>query len=253
MRARPHPLLLLTLGCAGVGFPGSEQVAGRGAPPVPPEVRVADVRLAEAPSDAELAGHFCARVAPALVCRVFGPTPRVEDLRFVFDVDLEVANRNAVALPVVSALVAFTAYPSDEARTLGTTCLSLAEGAEDASGDACRCEAPEIRDVDDFAAATAGFLVAAARGEASLSDLRVRTVAPGDRVLLRVRLALDAEQMSALIRRVAEDAVASVARGERPHFAIPWAVEGSVWVEVERFGRFAASFGPVQGTWELER
>jgi hypothetical protein len=34
-------------------------------------------------------------------------------------------------------------------------------------------------------------------------------------------------------------------------FAIPYAIEGSVWVEVERFGKIGQDFGPITSEWRL--
>jgi len=239
-------------GCASLGFTGAVPAGTNGSDPVPPEVRVAEVRLADAPTNGELAAYYCAQIAPAFVCRVFGPVRRAEEMRFVFDVALEIENRNAVPLPVVSALFAFTAYPDEDERSLGTACVQLC-GECEPDADACRSETPEIRDVDDFANAATGFLIDVARGERRFEDLRVRTVPAGDRIRLVTQLELDAEQTVALVRRMARETVEQVRRGEEATFAIPYRLEGSVWVEVESFGRFAATFPPHDGEWELPR
>ncbi|MEM9072100.1 MAG: hypothetical protein AAGE52_26575 [Myxococcota bacterium] len=251
---RSFAFFALLAGCAGVGFPGAEVPAGsRGTRPAAPDVRVAEVRFVDAPSAQELAAHYCAEVAPPLLCRVFGAQPR--DMKFVFDVELEIANRNVVELPVVSALVAFDAFPDTAATHLGTACVSLCEDPSNcvADANACQSDEPQIRDLDDFARATADFLVAVGQGERSLQDLRVRRVGPQDRIRMVLRLELSTSQMVTLIRETLRDAMAQLRQGRVPEFAIPYRIEGSVWVAVESFGRFAAGFGPVEGTWELTR
>lgn len=218
-----------------------------------PEVRVAASRLVEAPTNRELAGWFCAENAPPLLCRVFGPVPA--DLRFVFDVELEIENRNAIPLPVASALFAFTAFPESvtDAENLGSACVSFCEDPEHCEADASACESdePEIRSTEDFANAAVGFLMDVARGERRFGDLRVRTVEAQDRLRLVVRLEIAADQLTRLMRTVLRDVVARVLRGEDVRFEIPYRLEGSVWVAVESFGRFAASFGPHDAVWEL--
>ena len=219
---------------------------------MPPGVRVAATRLVDAPSRRALASWFCAQSAPPIVCRVFGPVP--DDLRFVFDVELEIENRNAIPLPVASALFAFTAYPELDSQNLGSACVSFCEDPEHCEQDARACESdePEIRDAEDFAHAAAGFLVDVARGERRFEDLRVRTVEARDRVRLVVRLELGVDRLTELMRRAASDVLAQVTRGEDVRFAIPYRLEGSVWVSVEGFGRFAASFGPHEATFDLQ-
>jgi len=221
-----------------------------------PRVSVAEVRLTDAPTDQALASFYCQRHVPALasqlVCRAFGPLRTERDLRFAFDVELEVQNPNTVPLPVVQALVAFTAYPNENSQELGAVCASFCEDpsscAQDAAG-ACESDAPQIRDLSSFAGASVGFLRRVATGESSLEDLRIRTVAPGETTRVVVRLELDSNQVLGLIERAGEDAIDQVRQGQQPRFAIPYRIEGSAWVEVEGFGRFAAGFGPYERTW----
>lgn len=209
-------------------------------------------RLVEAPSNRELAGWFCAENAPPIICRVFGPVP--SDMRFVFDVELEIENRNAIPLPVASALFAFTAFPESlESENLGSACVSFCEDPDHCEADANACESdePEIRSAEDFANAAVGFLIDVARGERRFQDLRVRTVEAQDRLRLVVRLEISAGQLTRLIRSAAQATIGRVLRGEDVRFEIPYRLEGSVWVAVESFGRFAASFGPHDAVWEL--
>ncbi len=60
---------------------------------------------------AQVARWLGAQLALPVVSRAFGPAVSEADLRFVFDVELEVQNRAAVPVPLVSALFAFTAFP----------------------------------------------------------------------------------------------------------------------------------------------
>lgn len=264
MRSIAAVLLAAALlpGCAGLELPGGVLRGPSATRPLPPEVRVAEVRLAHAPDERQIAMHLCAQLATerglpgAMMCSAFGRMPTRAELTFGFEVELEIANPNRIALPLAQALVAFRAWPEHEAQvqSLGAVCVSLCDdpaSCPSSGPSACRSEEPEIRDLDDFVGAAVGFLVAVALGERSASDLRVRTVPPNDRVRAVVRLELDPEQMMRLVRRVAEDVVAGVQAGRTPELVVPFELEGSVWVAVEGFGRFAAGFGPHRDRWVI--
>jgi hypothetical protein len=233
--------------------------------PLPPVVRVVEVRLAHQPTDAQLAAYYCAQYASrtalgafgALACRVLGPIPTPDQLRLVFDVELEAENTNKVPLPMVQALVAFRAFPSHpNAPNLGAVCLSLCQdpmSCPQNQPDACRSDEPEIRDLNDFTQAAAGLLVSVALGQRRFEDLRIRTITPGDKLRFVTQLSLDVDQALRLIELTARQAVEQAKRGNKPHFTIPYTIDGSVWVSVEGFGRIAASFPQIQGAWELQR
>jgi hypothetical protein len=112
---------------------------------------------------------------------------------------------------------------------------------------------PEIRDMRDFANAATGFLIATAVGERKLSDLRIRTVPPNERLKMVVRLGLDPTQMVGLIRQYARAEIDRIKEGRIPELRIPYQIEGTTWVSVESLGRLASSFGPTTGEWQLER
>jgi hypothetical protein len=57
--------------------------------------------------------------------------------------------------------------------------------------------------------------------------------------------------MLALIKRASSDAISQITSGRQPTFVIPWAVEGSVWVRFEGFGRIGAGFPRSEGNWAL--
>ena len=95
--------------------------------------------------------------------------------------------------------------------------------------------------------------MATALGEKRFSDLRIRTVPPGDQLKMVVRLGLDPVQMVELIRKYARGEIDRIKEGRIPELAIPYEIEGTTWVSVEQLGRLATSFGPASGEWVLER
>lgn len=240
---------------AGIsGFPG----AGGMGPPPKPQVSVSAVVLEQQPTNKMLAAYYCSQYVTgplSMGCRVFGATPAKSDLRFTFRVELAAHNPASIPMPVVSALVAFAAYPDVAgAQNLGAVCVSMCEDPNSCPqvADACASDEPEIRGMRDFASAAAGFLVnAALTGGASLETLRIPTVPPGGDLTFVAGLTLDIDQMLALLGRLGGDVVGDVKAGRTPSFTIPWAVEGSVWVRFEGFGRIGAGFPRQTGAWSL--
>lgn len=254
-----------SLGCGALrGLRGPRGGRGTAVTPSAPEVRLVEVRATHQPTEQQIAAHFCFQEASrsplgpagALLCRTLGPMPSERDLQFTFDVELEASNPGRVPLPLVSALVGFTAFPDEaaSAENLGSLCISLCEGAEcpasSRGDDACRSDLPDITDADSLARATVGFLVGLATGEREITDLRVRTIAPSDRVRFVASLAIGVSPMMRLLERAASGAVSSARSGRAIDVSIPWAIEGSVFVEVESFGRLAASFPRSTGSWD---
>jgi hypothetical protein len=230
--------------------------------PAPPRVTVAGVTLVAFPAAQTVARALCPQVAPGPVCLMLGGAPSPAELRFVFDVALDVENANNFPFPMVEALAAFTAFPdaperagdAGGAQNLGAVCMSMCDDpgrCPQNAADACSGGGANIRTREDFARAAAGFLLATATGQESLDNLRVKTVPAAGRARVVFRLELEPMVMVSLLARLAGDALAQVRRGNVPRFAVPYAIEGSVWVRVENFGKIGAGFGPVRGTWEL--
>jgi hypothetical protein len=242
-------VMLLVGGCAQL----QGVMGGGGVPrPSPPRVVVGGVVLAAAPSPTDVARYLCPRVAPAPVCMILGGPGQ---LIFAFDVNLDVTNTNNIPLPVVEALVGFTAYPGQNGSRLGSVCLHMCEDPRACpQGQAGACGSgggPEIRTVNDFAGAAAGFLVNVATGQAHLDNLRLRTIPAGGTVRVTFRLEVNAPQLLDLVVKFANAAMSAIQRGSAPQLSIPYSLEGSVWVSVQSFGKLAAGFGPVQGTFDI--
>jgi hypothetical protein len=248
--------------CPAAGIPGMNGPGGAGPAPRP-VVSVSAVVLESQPTNQLLAAFYCHQYvtgALSLGCRVFGSTPTKEQLRFTFKVELEAKNPASIPMPVVSALIAFAAYPDSAAGTggasqnLGAVCVSMCEdpSACPQVADACASDEPEIRSMNDFAGAAAGFLInAALTGGASLETLRLPVVPAGGTLKFVAGLTLDIDQMLALLGRLGGDVAADVKAGRTPSFTIPWSVEGSVWVRFEGFGRIGAPFARQTGVWSL--
>jgi hypothetical protein len=88
-------------------------------------------------------------------------------------------------------------------------------------------------------------------GERRFEDLMVRTIDPSETLRFVATFTLDVEPALAVIEWAATEAVAAAQLGELPSFTIPYEVEGTLFVDVPDFGRFAGSFPATRGTWPL--
>ena len=227
-------------------------------PPVP-EIKLSQVSLESRPTNQRLAAYYCNEAAggglAGMACRVFGDIPSKKDLQFTFKLELEARNPSPSPMPVVAAMVAFTAYPeATGGQNLGSVCVQLCEDPNSCpqAADACDSTDPQIHGMKDFAAAAAGFLVSTALSGGPREELRIPMVPAGGTVKFVAGLSLNIDQLLGLIKRIGGDALAQIKSGNMPTFVIPWAVEGSVWVTFQGFGRIGAGFPRQTGTWSLQ-
>ena len=92
--------------------------------------------------------YFCTRVAPPIICQIFGQLPTREDLQFQFTTDLDFQNPNQIPLPLVEILAGFTVFPQAAGEhNLGAVCLNLCEDPSvcPPATDACRSDQRDIR------------------------------------------------------------------------------------------------------------
>lgn len=242
---------------------------GKGRRPAP-VVKVAGVKLAHAPTEAQLGVYLCDKIAEQSMgdlaelgeigCSFFGPKPKHKDLEFEFDLDIQAENPSPIPIPLVQLLVAFTAFPGHgklkrQGENLGAICLSLCKDPKNCQqqADACKSDQPEIKDLKSFEYATANFLISVALGEKKFEDLKIQTIPPHKTIHFDTRLALSIDQMMNLMGHLADDAISAIKHKKNPHFIIPYKLEGSAWVTVENFGRFAASIPPLEGKWDLAK
>ncbi len=244
--------VLFAVGCV----PGLANTKGTALRPKAPTVTVPSVALVSAPSNEALARYFCPKVANSLVCRLLGPTPTSQELAFVFDVVMKMTNPNAIPLPAVEAMVAFTAYPerAQSSTNVGAVCVALCPEGEECGAppqDGCTGGEPGLKSMQDYANAAVGFLASVATGATRASDLRVRTIPAGGSADVRVRLQLNPQMMLKIVRSASQDMLSQIRARQKPKFVVPYSLEGTVWVNVESFGKIAAGFGPHQGVWSL--
>jgi hypothetical protein len=229
---------------------------GKTLAPLAPTIDAGTPRLVQAPSNRALGVWLCGQVASPVICQLIGGPVSQSQLQFAFELPLKVHNPNTFAVPVVEMLAAFTAYPGQGGQSLGAACLTFCP-----DGQACPQNQPgacrqrtgsDIQTMDDFAGATAGFLVGTLLGTNGVNQLGIKTVPANGALQTAVRLELGMTPMLQLIQKMSGSAVAQVKQGKQPSFAIPWQVKGSAWIDVTNFGRLAAPYGPIAGQWQLQ-
>jgi hypothetical protein len=234
----------------------------------PPTVTLQSVTLAESPSQAALAAYYCPRVVAEatgvsfgvdLACQgFFGPSPPESSLLFGFDVHFNVANGNRVPLPLSEILTAVNVFPETNRQNLGAVCLHLCapedpacQGGPSATG--CQSSSKDIRSLGDFVGAAANLLIA--KGIADASGRPLPLVAPkvlaSSSLEVTTRFSLAPTVVLPVLQELARQSVSQLQTGKLPVFAIPYKLEGTVFVDAGSLGRVAAGYGPFGGEWVL--
>jgi hypothetical protein len=230
----------------------------------PPSVTFAGATLAGAPTPQLLAAYYCPELVSVplggatLVCQgLFGPRPPLSAMAVVFDARFKIANPNEIPLPVASLLVGVTLFPGAGNQQTGAACLRLCPGgpgtcAPDDPG-ACQASSRDIRSLSDFAAATAGLVIAeglaAAAGQPP--SFTAPTVSAAAELEVSARFSLAPAQLVGVLRQLAEQSTGELRAGRAPSFAIPYQLEGTVWFDGGSLGRVAIPWGPASGVWTL--
>ena len=224
-----------------------------------PTIDVGQPALTSSPSIDAVARWYCPDLIGSggeLACSaLLGPSPSDTELTFVFSTPLDVGNPNAFPLPALEALVALTLFPEGTDRTLGAACLSFC-GTDDATcaslpdAGTCASSEPDLRSIDDFAAAALHVLVGVATGDAPA--LSVPTIEADGSRRLTLALSVDAGTLLELLAGEAADRWQAYVAGEAVSLSIPYQLDGTLWFVVEGLGRVGFPFGPVSGEWKIQ-
>lgn len=220
----------------------SDHTGQRGPPPSAPLVTVSPLALTVEPTAAEIAAHLCPLLAvaeplgpdAAAACRARGPAPDVAGLSFATRVEAAVHNNNMIPLRIESVLLVLSTYPEGGAgQTLGAVCLTLCDGDQREcrqTDEACHSAEDGVLDLSDVAPVD-GFVTSVAVVDAHRSELDlVRVPAHGD-AQLGFDLSLDTDAILDAIRENDAAGIAAMRSGDAARFTIPYAIEGTIWVE----------------------
>ena len=255
-------LAVSALGCGVFHTMHEDHTGQQHSPPSAPQATVAASELTQHPTNAELTAHFCSALAPegslsraaATACRALGPAPSEDDFAFATHVDVALTSSNPVSISVASVLLVVTAYPdSGDTANVGAVCITLCEEHATTcpqSEDACRATDESVHDLDD-AHATAGFLAAPALDGQRFRELERVIVRPHGSATLSIDLTIAAAPLLGVMQRVDSAPMGAIRAGHAPTFAIPYAIEGAVWIDSNGGARSAASIPRVTGTWDI--
>jgi hypothetical protein len=253
----------------GGGCEGLDQALANAAQQLsPPTVTLQSVTLAQSPSQASLAAFYC----PDLVAQAtgtslgadfacqqfFGPIPSQAALQFGFDVRFSVANPNHVPLPLSEILTAVKLFPDTISQNLGAICLHLCAPDDPAcqsgpTATGCQSSSRDIKSLNDFVRNGVEFLVVQGLSDAAGQPLPF--VAPrvlaGSSLDVTTRFSIAPTVLLPVLQQLAQQSADQLTRGTKPRFAIPYNLEGTVFVDAGSLGRVAASFGPLGGEWVI--
>jgi hypothetical protein len=229
----------------------------------PPSIAYQGATLAQAPSQVQYASYYCPEVVSVpfggagLLCQgLFGRRPTQAQMQIVFDMHFRVSNPNHIPVPLASVLAGVTLFPATATQRLGAVCVQLCpEGQPGCTGQpgpgACQASSRDVRSLSDFTNAAGNFLLAT--GIAAASGQPVSFTAPqvsqAAQLDITVRYVLGPQEMLAAVKQLAVQSAQQLKSGQKPTFAIPYRIEGTVWFDVGSLGRIAVGFGPADGTW----
>ena len=265
MRSSRHILFVLAflpaLAVAGCDFllPGDGDPFGTLF--TPPEVELKKAALTEYPGISELGAWYCPELIGAgggLACDLLvGPQPYEEDMQFLFQVGIDVANPNTYPLPAVELLVSLTLFPDVADQTLGAICLGFCdENDQDCSPEPlagqCSSDEPELVTIEDFGAAALGLVFAVvSEGGGVPPELRIRTIPAGESGTMYIALGVSLTTMLDLLEAVFYDQWIDYIDAGDLSVVIPYRIEGTLWFVVEGLGKIPISFGPLDGQWVI--
>lgn len=255
-------LALAVTGCDVLHTMHSDHTGQHGAAPSPPSATFAPAEVSLGPTSAQLAAHFCPRVAAttpldadaSAACRANGPAPALDDLATRLHVESIVESRSMVRSRIESALLVLTLYPGTGAQqVVGAVCLTFCdEGASECpqTEEACRSSAGDALDLADVAPAR-GFLASVAVDEQRLADLRVQELAPHGTVTLAFDVALGTQTLLDAIFASDAAGLDAIRAGQAPSFSVPYALEGTLWLDGRGNDGWAERITRATGTLDL--
>lgn len=230
-----------------------------------PTIEYQGATLAQAPSQRMVAAYYCPQVvsdtlgAGGTLCELaFDAPPPASSMSVGFDLAFEVHNPNAFPVPVAEILTAVTIFPDATGQALGTSCVVFCSAEEvgctgQPAPDSCTSRSGDIRSIEDFGGAATGLLLASGAslvaGEAP-SFRKPEVIAGGD-AIVNARFTFGTDPLLAALEQLALQSANELAAGQEVTFAIPYRVEGTIWLDVGSLGRVALGYGPVDGTWVM--
>lgn len=250
-------------GCDVLHTMHSDHTGQHGVAPTPPTSTFAPLAWIESPTRAQLTAFLCPLLGTetplspeaSAACRAAGPTPVPSALRFQVRAEASIENRGMVRLAIESVLLVLTVFPEGGARqVIGAACMTLCdEGATQCpqTNEACHSSAEGVVDLGDLDGAD-GFLSSIAVEDQLVSELAVHPLPAHGSAALRYDLAIDRARLLAAIQTNDIAAISAIRLGEPATFTIPYALEGTIWVDGRGNDGFAEPITRTTGTLTIE-
>jgi hypothetical protein len=225
-----------------------------------PTATLATVDLIDAPTNRQAIAWACYEWLNSTTCEVagFNHKPNRADMRLAFDLVFDLTNPNdALPIPLVELLLGITVIDD---TNLGAVCVSFCDpDSEDCSAsqdqvDACAIDddttdvkgpADLVPSVDDLVDLADGLL----SGDESNSEFR--TIPPNETVESHIRFDLQIETIYRLGESLLMDAVDDFISGHDIELVVPYSVDGTLFFDAPKLGRYALGFGPYADTFPL--
>ncbi|MEZ4471348.1 MAG: hypothetical protein R3F60_11215 [bacterium] len=272
MGARDLNRLVLASSLAVLGLPLGGCPLGSsagGITPEPPTAELKEVNLTARPTNNELASYYChdlvgGNAVTDGVCRgFFGREPDKLQLIFSFELVFDLGNPNEFVVPLVDLLLALDVFEGEDTAQLGAVCVSFcdpeAEDCVQEGEEACRSPDKDVQGIEDFVPTVEDLIriaVEAANGTLD-TNLSFRYIPAAENGVAghteaRIRFDLGVDAVLGILEKVAMDSTDDFLDGRAPSFDIPYKARGSVFFDVPVLGRYALSYGPLDGTFSLD-
>lgn len=271
--AARRSLLLFLLGGASLPLAGCPLLSaggGGGGGPEMPGLTLQQVALTAAPTEVAVASWACHDqltdvLGRALCTGLFGRAPRIDDLRFAFDLIFEVDNPNDFPIPLVEMLLELNVFSGRVQKNLGALCVTFCDPE---AGENCNLHAADGCRTDQFPeGGTAGLEIDPVAVVEGLIDLAtddpgeedeeanqwIRMLPAGGSTQVTIRIEIGALAMLDIIQQALFDSIdwSDLAQGQVPDVKIPYSVRGYLWFDIGRIGRVWLAFGPFGDDWDL--
>lgn len=254
-RAVQATLLAVSL----VALQGCELLGAAGGGSFPmPTLGMKSATLVQNPTANQLVAYYCPELLGATLCTpVLGGAPAKADLSFYFDMRFDAGNSGDLPVPLLEMLLGLTVFPGVDEESLGSTCVRFCAADDptcngEPAPNSCKTDDQTVDSLEDFGAALAGFVFAAAAGAPNVEDnLKLRVIPPGKDIEVSVVFGLDVDTVLDLLLHLADQAGSSLLNGKAVEFDIPYAARGTLFFDVPIIGRQPLGFGPYSDTWKI--